>query len=433
MVKQEHIPGKGKILQQLGHRIRSAKSMIALTDQVVASATNFLTGIIIARSCSQGDFGLYMLCFSLIVFALDLQTSLLSSPYMVYSQRLKGKQLAVYLGNSLIQQFLLVLAILSILIAAIMVTKYNLGPEGRGIYAVLPALTLVIWPIMLREFIRRVCFAGLEMSTALVIDCGIFLIQVGGLLLLSFFDLLSVATGFYCIGLACASGCLGWLWVHRKMFVLGTKKFQGDFKKNLTFGKWIFASSLLWALSMTLYPWLLAFFHGTAATGIWGACYGVVAIANPLLLGIQNYLWPKIIQAYTRNGRQGLSRFVMRSSLFCGLLLLPLAIFFVIFGGWLVSLLYGARYSGTGPVVSILAVNLILAAITFPPSRGILALERARSYFMANIVPFMVMMTCGILLVRQFAVTGVALALLAGAVSTAVIMFFVFGQTRSMR
>ena len=49
------------------------QSIISLADQAVSSATNFATGIIIARACSKEELGLYMLGFSLI-FLMTLGT-----------------------------------------------------------------------------------------------------------------------------------------------------------------------------------------------------------------------------------------------------------------------------------------------------------------------------------------------------------------------
>ena len=69
---------------------------LSLLDQGVASATNFLTGVIIARGCSKEELGLYMLGFSLILLMTDLQTSLIATPYMVYAPRLKGEAHASY-------------------------------------------------------------------------------------------------------------------------------------------------------------------------------------------------------------------------------------------------------------------------------------------------------------------------------------------------
>ena len=77
-------------------------------------------------------------------------------------------------------------------------------------------------------------------------------------------------------------------------------------------------------------------------------------------------------------------------------------------------------------MISILAVYLLVAAASFTLSRALLALERARIYFMANIVPLLVMLTFGIYLIKKFGVAGVALGLLAGMATTAAIMFVIF-------
>ena len=91
------------------------QGILSLADQGVASAANFLTGVIIARACSKEELGLYMLGFSLILFVTDLQTSLISTPYMVYAPRLKDDAHALYTGSTLIHQlalcFLIMLAL----------------------------------------------------------------------------------------------------------------------------------------------------------------------------------------------------------------------------------------------------------------------------------------------------------------------------------
>src|SRR5664280_807115 len=75
----------GRTLSRLGLDLSPEKALhqgiISLADQAVASATNFLTGIIIARACSKEELGLYMLGFSLVVFVTDMQTSLIATPY----------------------------------------------------------------------------------------------------------------------------------------------------------------------------------------------------------------------------------------------------------------------------------------------------------------------------------------------------------------
>ena len=409
---------------------RTNKGLISLVDQMVASATNFLTGIIIARSCSKEEFGLYMLCFSIVVFVLEVQTSLIASPYMVYSPRFEGRRHAAYMGSSFLQQFVLILLVLLALAAGWVLSAQGVGPEGLS--QVLPALILVIWALMLRESIRRVCFAGLEMMTAFFVDTTVALVQIGSLLLLAWTHRLTPGSAFYAIGLACGLTTLSWFFLKRGSYSFKKNHVLMDFKKNLSFGKWMFASCLLWALGMNLYPWVLAFFHGTGATGVWAACYGVIAIANPLLLGIQNFLGPKIVQSCTLNSRDGLYKFVKKVTLYYVLIILPLALFLCIFGDRLVVLFYGEKYGGNGLVVAVLALYLLVLAGAFTFSRALLALEQAKIYFVANIIPLVVMLTLGLYLVKQMGVIGVALGLLVGAITTAAMQFvFFIGLTKT--
>ena len=137
---------------------------------------------------------------------------------------------------------------------------------------------------------------------------------------------LSASRAYWVVGLACGIAVLVWLWSERSFYRLRLRESLADFKRNWTFGKWVFASGLVWAISMNLYPWLLAAFHGTASAGVWAACLGAVALGNPAVLGVQNFLGPKIAHVYAEEGRRSLRRFVLKASI---AFLLPMLLFCV--------------------------------------------------------------------------------------------------------
>ena len=101
-----------------------------------------------------------MLGFSLILLVTDLQTSLIATPYMVYAPRLKGQAHALYAGSTLIHQ--LVFSLLACLRSVVAALGPGSGIGPRGLEPVLWALGAMVVLIMLREFVRRICFAGLE-------------------------------------------------------------------------------------------------------------------------------------------------------------------------------------------------------------------------------------------------------------------------------
>ncbi|HEY5214676.1 MAG TPA: oligosaccharide flippase family protein [Acidobacteriaceae bacterium] len=386
------------------------QSVVSLADQAVASATNFVTGVIIARSCSKEEFGLYMLGFTIILLVTDFQTSLITTPYMVYAPRLKGRAHALYTGSTLIHQLAFCLvAIFALLCAAFAVT---IGFGYRGLEPVLWALVAVISLISFREFARRVCFARLKLITAFLFDTCVAVVQVGGLLVLGHFGLLSASRAYWVIGSACGIAALWWLWSDREFYHPRVSESLADLKKNWIFGKWVFASGLVWTISMNLYPWLLAFFHGTGSAGVWAACLGVVSVGNPALLGIQNLVGPKIAHKYATEGPTELRRLVLKISAALALPLSLLCLVLMLWGGRLVALLYGRQYAGNGLVVAILAINLLVTAEAFSYSRALFAIERADLDFRINLAALFIMAVLGLWLVRVLGPLGAAFGLM---------------------
>jgi O-antigen/teichoic acid export membrane protein len=393
------------------------QSVVSLADQAVASATNFVTGVIIARGCSKEEFGLYMLGFTLILLITDFQTSLITTPYMVYAPRLKGRAHALYTGSTLIHQLAFCLVAMFALVCAAFVITIGFGP--RGLAPVLWALVAVIGLISLREFARRVCFARLKLITAFLFDTSVALVQVGGLLILGHLDLLSASRAYWVIGSACGIAALWWLWSDRKFRHPQITESLADLKKNWTFGKWVFASGVVWTVSMNLYPWLLAYFHDTASAGVWAACLGVVSVGNPALLGVQNLVGPKIAHKYAAEGPKELRRFVLKISAVLALPVSLLCLVLMFWGGRLVALLYGHQYTGNGLVVAILALNLFVTVEAFSFSRALFAIERADLDFRVNFAALFIMAACGPWLARALGPLGAAIGLMGATLVTA--------------
>lgn len=405
------------------------QGFLSLADQAVASITNFATGVIIARASSKEGFGLYMLGFTLILLVTDLQTCLIATPYMVYAPRLERKDHASYLGSTLIHQVVLSLLITLVLLGAASVAGHGFGPAGLA--PVLWALAAVSSLIMMREFVRRICFAGLKLKAVFLLDFLISIGQIGGLLALAHFRLLTASRAYWVIGAACGLGVFCWLYLNRESYHPRIHESVADLKRNWVFGKWVFASGLLWTASANLYPWLLAFFHGAAAAGVFAACLGVVSASNPALLGIQNFLGPKIAHEFATEGHRGLRRLVLKISAFLVFPVSLLALVLIVWGDRLIGLLYGSRYTGNGNVVAILALNLLISAIAFSFSRALFAIERADLDFALNFAAILIMLTLGLWLVHTYGPLGAAISLLVANVSTSSVRAVAFLKSKA--
>ncbi len=401
-----------------------SQGFFSLADQAVASITNFATGVILARACSKEEFGLYMLGFTVILLVTDVQTSLIATPYMVYAPRLKGRAHALYSGSTLVHQLVFSLVAMVVLACIAFVTQFGIGPHGLP--RMMGALSTVIALIMLREFVRRVCFARLKLKAAFVFDACVGAGQILGLLWFARMGWLSANSAYWVIGGICGVAVALWLWFDRALYRPSIGESIADLKRNWTFGKWVFASGLLWTASTNLYPWLLAFFHGAAAAGTFAACMGVVSASNPVLLGIQNLVGPKIAHEYADNGPAALRRLVLKIS---GIIAIPLSLVtlvLIIWGDRLIGMLYGHQYAGNGLVVAALACNLLVTAVAFAFSRALFAVERADLDFRLNLAAIAIMGTLGLWLVRNYGPLGAALGLLTAVVLTSGVRAMIF-------
>ncbi len=426
-------------LQRFFQRFRPAflserglvQGLFSLADQAVASITNFVTGVILARACSKEEFGLYMLALTLILLVTDAQTTLIATPYMVYGPRLKGRAQALYSGSTLIHQMAFSIIAMTVLGVGVLLTHFGWGPHGIG--PVLWVLLAVISLIMFREFVRRMCFAQLKVGAALIFDTGIGIAQLGGLFLMARFGLLSPSRAFSLIGLICGIGGACWLWANRSSYTPRFREAIADLKLNWRFGKWVFASGLLWAVSTNIYPWLLAFFHGTAAAGVFAACAGVVSAGNPALLGIQNFVGPKIAHEYAARGPHALRRLTLKIT---GLIAIPvfaLTVVLVIWGDRFVGLLYGHQYMGNRWPIAVLACNLPIVLIAFSFSRALFAIERADLDFWLNLIAVAMMASAGIWLVRSYGPLGAALGMVVATVVPSCARVAVFLRSTARR
>lgn len=407
----------------------ASTNMVALLDQGLVSATNFGTGVIIGRACSKEEFGLYTLGFSIVLFLISLQSSLLTTPYMIYTPRLKEKAHAQYAGSTLVHQFALsALAVIAMAISGMLVSA-GVGPGD---------LSSVFWPlagtisfIMLRDYARRVCFAHLQPMTALALDSLVLLIQIGGLLLLVYLDVITVSGTYWIIGIACFFAVVFWITFRRKTFEIKIGKAFSDFRRNWLLGKWVLATALVWAATINIYPWLITAFHGTAATGIWAACFGTIAIANPILSGIQNIMGPKIVYCYTDFGGGGLCRFLPKAATVSLIAICPLFVTLLFFGGFLVNIFYGGQYGGNHLVVLVLAFTIPCSALEFILSRAFFALGRPDLDFWTSLTSLFILISAGLWLVRSLGPLGAAYAMVLTNLASSILKYlalFRFGR-----
>ena len=388
------------------------KGAISVIDQAVVSVAGFATSVIIGRLCGRADLGLYYLALSIILFSRGVQEQLVSSPYMVYASRRSGAALSSYSGSVLVHQALMTVVILAALLGLAGLSASGAGPVELGSLAWVLAGVAPL--VLMREFVRQFAFAHLELGTALAVDLGVSTLQVAGLLVLGLSGQLNVTVAFCVIGMACGLVSVAWMARHRGRFRPTREGIFTDWRHNWAFGRWALASQLLGSASPYFMPWILAIGHGESATGLLGACAALVGLANMFVLGVANFLSPRAARAFADGGidelRSVLGKatavFVITLGAFC-------AVVFVA-GEWLAVLVYGEKFAGAGPIISVLAVGMLANSLCMTAGNGLWAMEKPSANFSADVASLVLTVLAALLLVPPFGVLGAAIATLVG-------------------
>jgi len=256
----------------------------------------------------------------------------------------------------------------------------------------------------------------MQMVNAFVVDLLVSLLQISGLVVLVYWGKLTVPLAFAVVGLAGVIPALGWLLARAKAdaFRFRFARMIPDFRQCWRLGKWLFLTTVACQFGPALYPWLLAFFHGTGDTGVLAACLGVILLANPFVLGMANYFQPLCSHAFAQGGVESLRRQVNRGIL---LFLVVLGVFsaaMLIWGDQLVMLIYGNKYADTRLLLSLLALSQLASTLTFPINAGLLALNLPEVGFKSSLLAIGITAIAGVALVKTLGPVGVGIGLLSG-------------------
>ena len=403
------------------------QGFLTLCDQGVVSVTNFATGVVVGRVCGKAELGAYTLAWTLMALATGISATLTTTPYTVFGPRLGRRRRSRYLGSILVHQSVLSIVFVLAIVAGAVLGSWR-GWLSDSIFRVMMTTAGVIMFFSLREFVRGVSFAELRIGWALSVDIIACLVQGTGMIVLLHFGALTASRTLALLGMSSASAAGAWLALHRGAFRPDARLFARDLARNWQFAKWVFGSGIVSQIARYMYPWMLVAFHGTAVTGIWAACTSVVAMGNPVLLGLGNYIFPKISNVYAISGIAAMKRYVHRSSLLFSVLLLPVVLVLAGFGEPILTGVYGKAYAGAAGILVLLAATLLVSSLANPFSQGLFTLECAKADTVVNVIWVALLFTLGIPAVKWYAAIGAAATLFVTTSATAAIRIGVFAR-----
>ncbi len=391
-------------------RWRPGPGPLALIDQAVVSGASFATSVLVARAWSPDEFGVYSLALGLTLVARAVLGELVASPYTVYSGRYQGRELAEYTGSTLVH-YLVLTGLAGAGLAAATVVLWVRGAEAAGAVG---AAAVACPFLLLREYVRRVDLAQLEVGAVLATDAAVAAGQMGGLVLLWECRLLSVVTALGVLGAAAAAAFVVWCTVRLPAVRVVPARVGGDWRQNWGFARWAVVGFMVGSATPYVLPWVIASAAGEGATGVFVACVTLVNVAGMYIAGVTNYLTPRAARAYTTGGVGELRRVLGRTALMFSVILGGFAAAVAAAGDRPAVLVYGPAYAGCGTVLAVLAAQVWVTSLGVTAGNGLWALDRPRANAAADAITILATVMAVWVLLPPYGVVGAALGALAG-------------------
>ena len=140
--------------------------------------------------------------------------------------------------------------------------------------------------------------------------------------------------------------------------------------------------------------WFLTLQIDESAAGVFFACFTIIMLANPFLLGVTSVLAPRAAQEFVSGGWSGLRKILINYGAFIVAVLLGFACLLFFAGDRLTELFFGPRYAayfaehfeGVNTITSTLAMAMPLLGASFVITTGLWATSRPQDSFYSALV-----------------------------------------------
>jgi len=321
--------------------IIKSSSAWAIADQVIASAGNFATALVLARGLPTAEFGVFVLINSACLIGIGLHGNLIISPLVVLGVSGDRDRSRIYPTVAL----MFTLAMLPAVALVVLPASQLLHRGATGILALIYVLAWQFQETMRRTLISRrryrdamwgdgFSYVGQAMIVALLFQ------RPGMTLNLAF--LVMAATSL------AAATLQGWQLKLVSASLSELRKYAFEF---WVLGKWLAIVSLISLIASPLFPWLLNWFHGKEAVAIFQATMNVFGLANPLILSIPAIIMPaaaNLLSGSGATGRRSLIDLSMKHVLLFEGIIAPWLLLLLLWPHEVLTLIYGKAsiYSG---------------------------------------------------------------------------------------
>lgn len=388
----------------------AGKGALALADQGLIAASNFLVALLLARQLAPAHYGAYALAFEVFLLLAIFYSSFILEPMSVFGPSVYKNSLPEYLGAILRVHLWVALGTMVVVGGAAWLIHALAGADTLAVaiggVAVAGPCVLLFWVVRRAFYIKLA--PGSAVSGALVYCIAL----LTGLLLCYRLHLLSPLVAFLLMAagaLVTAPALIARLKPAWKS-VSGSPTTLEVAQRHWTYGRWALASSgASWATGAIFY-FSLTSFHGLAATGELKALLNLSSPVSQGFAALSLLSLPYASGIHHAQGRSGVSKLTERLTvLYMGGTAAYFAILIVLREP-ILRWLYGGKYQGVASLVPWVALALVLRIGATAQAIPLRAVQSPSLVFAAYGTSTLVAIIAGIPATWAFGLRGAVLA-----------------------
>jgi O-antigen/teichoic acid export membrane protein len=349
----------------------------ALNDQVLISGTNFITGVLTARSLDKGEFGIFSAVYAVLLLANILQSTLITQAHNVLGSTRKGHDYQRYTTSTGWMQ-LAICAIEALLVVPLAIFAVAFHWKSAGmLVALIPSI--IFW--QLQEFVRRVLYTEGRHVAALINDIFSYGGQAALMIALYWAHErghwpFTGALALYILAVTSGLGVILGVWQLRGS--VGKYFERHDVLENWHFGKWLLGGELMgWCSSLHMQVWWAALILGATASADLRAVQILFGPTRVIAFFLGTVLPIRFAKALHEHGHEALFRQMRKVYA----VLIPTVgvycLLMVLFPKFLLKLAYRNEYADAESI-SILTLYSICAFLSYLQMGVVAALTAAR-------------------------------------------------------
>ncbi len=403
----------------------------ALADQAMVSGSNFVTGILLARTLGITEFGRFTLAWIVVLFVQSIQHAAINAPMMSIGPKQEASEKSAYFGVMFTQQF--IFSALSASLVFVGIKASAVFFPSWGVEPLVLPLTAAVFFSQIQDFLRRYYFTIKNPAKSFISDFIRYIGQIAVLFILLFSMQQAITTAIAIwVMVGTSSTAILLILIKLPSISWSAHSWNSVMSRHWRFSKWLIASSLTQWLTGNLFFVMAGAMLGVSVVGALKAAQNLMGLAHILFLGLENIIPMRATRNFVSGGYQALSKYLYHVTLLGTVVTATIALLFSIAPDFWFALLFGEQFVQHSYLVRWYGVLYIIMFLGLPLRFGLRSIEKTQAIFIALLSAAFITIISSYPLISAFGVKGAMAGMIFIQLVMQIILWTAFKNARNI-